>query len=65
MKEPRHDHTWDQRPAVLAGLIGSGIGASRTPAMHEREGTEQGLRLVYQLIDLGRLGLGAEALPDC
>ena len=24
--------------AVLLGLIGSGIGASLTPAMHEREG---------------------------
>ena len=35
---------WDQCPAVLVGLIGSGIGASRTPAMHEREGAEQGLR---------------------
>jgi len=56
--------TWDQRPALLAGLIGRGIGASRTPALHEREGAEQGLRLVYKLIDLDKLGLGPEALPD-
>jgi shikimate dehydrogenase len=56
--------TWDQRPAVLAGLIGSGIAASRTPAMHEREGAEQGLRLIYRLIDLDALGLGPEALPE-
>ena len=34
--------TWDSRPAVLAGLIGTGIGASLTPALHEREGAEQG-----------------------
>jgi shikimate dehydrogenase len=56
--------TWDQRPAVLLGLIGSGIQASRSPAMHEREGAEQGLRLIYRLIDLERLGLGPEALGD-
>jgi shikimate dehydrogenase len=28
--------------SVLLGLIGSGIQASLTPAMHEREGAEQG-----------------------
>ncbi len=55
---------WDRRPAVLEGLIGAGIQASRTPAMHEREGAEQGLRLVYRLIDLDVLGLGPEALDE-
>lgn len=55
---------WDQRPAVLAGLIGSGIQASRTPAMHEREGAEQGLRLIYRLVDLDVLRLGPEALGE-
>ena len=34
---------------VLCGLIGSGIQGSLTPAMHEREGAEQGLRYVYKL----------------
>ncbi|HEY0204753.1 MAG TPA: shikimate dehydrogenase [Acetobacteraceae bacterium] len=52
------------RPSFLAGLIGSGIGASRTPPMHEHEGDEQGLRYTYQNINLDRLGLGADALPD-
>jgi shikimate dehydrogenase len=56
--------TWDSRPALLAGLIGTGIGASLTPALHEREGAEQGLRHVYRLLDLERLGLGIEALPE-
>ncbi len=51
-------------PSCLVGLIGSGIQASRTPAMHEREGTAQGIRYVYKLIDLDRLGLDASALPD-
>ncbi len=50
--------------SVLAGLIGNGIQASRTPAMHEHEGDAQGLRLLYQKIDLEKLGLGADALPD-
>ncbi|WP_298961385.1 shikimate dehydrogenase [uncultured Methylobacterium sp.] len=52
------------RRSVLVGLIGSGIQASRTPPMHEREGEAQGLRLIYRTIDLVPLGLGAEALPD-
>ena len=52
------------RQAVLCGLIGHGIQASLTPAMHEREGDEQGLRSQYKLIDLHALGLGVEALPD-
>jgi shikimate dehydrogenase len=48
----------------LLGLVGAGIQASRTPPMHEREGDEQGLRLMYQSIDLERLAIGPEALPE-
>ena len=54
--------SWDRRPAYLAALIGSDIGASLTPAMHEREGAEQGLRAIYRRLDLTALGLGPEAL---
>ena len=50
--------------SVLLGLIGQDIQASRTPDMHMREGEAQGLRLVYRIIDLTKLGLGVEALPD-
>lgn len=50
--------------SVLAGLIGSGIQASRTPALHEREGDAQGLRYLYRLIDLDALALDSTALPD-
>jgi shikimate dehydrogenase len=50
--------------SFLIGLIGSGIQASRTPAMHMLEASRQGLRYVYKLIDLEKLGLGAEALPE-
>jgi shikimate dehydrogenase len=44
--------------------VGAGIHASRTPWMHEQEGAALGLRYVYRLIDLERLGLTAGALPD-
>ncbi|MFJ4194779.1 shikimate dehydrogenase [Pseudomonas sp. NPDC089534] len=53
-----------RQTAVLAGLIGAGIQASRTPAMHEQEGDAQGLRYLYRLIDLDQLKLGSDALPD-
>ncbi len=51
-------------PALLTGLIGHGIAGSLSPAMHEAEAAAQGLRLVYQRIDLHALGLGVEALPE-
>lgn len=49
---------------ILAGLIGAGIQASRTPAMHEHEGDAQGLRYLYRLIDLDQLKLDSGALPN-
>lgn len=51
-------------PSILAGLIGSGIQASRTPALHEREGDAQSMRYLYRLIDLDALGLDINALPQ-
>ncbi|WP_285432512.1 shikimate dehydrogenase [Pseudomonas sp. fls2-241-R2A-110] len=53
-----------QNTVVLAGLIGAGIQASRTPALHEFEGDAQGMRYVYRLIDLDYLKLDSSALPD-
>jgi len=53
----------DQRSYVL-GLVGSGISASLTPAMQESEGGACGLSLSYRIIDAGRLGLGADDLPE-
>ncbi|AZE75066.1 Quinate/shikimate 5-dehydrogenase I delta [Pseudomonas synxantha] len=52
------------KPRILAGLIGAGIQASRTPALHEEEGDAQGLRYLYRLIDLEPLHLELNALPD-
>lgn len=50
--------------SFLIGLIGTGIQASRAPAMHQHEASAQGLRFVYKLIDLDVLGLSPAALPD-
>src|SRR3954463_12321652 len=35
----------------LVGLIGTGIGASLSPALHEREAARQGLAYEYRLLD--------------
>ena len=48
----------------LVGLIGAGIGSSMSPALHEREADRQGLRYLYQIIDLDRLGLVADDVGD-
>ena len=49
---------------ILLGLIGAGIQGSRTPDMQMEEGERQGIRTIYQKIDLTLLGLGADALPQ-
>lgn len=43
----------------VVGLIGAGIGSSLSPPLHEREADDQGLRYIYQLIDIAALGLVA------
>lgn len=49
---------------VLVGLVGRGIQASRTPAMHEREAARLGLACTYILIDFDRLGLPDDRLGE-
>lgn len=50
--------------SCLVGLIGSDIGTSLSPALHEREAARHGQCLCYRLIDLAELGLGADAVGD-
>ncbi|TDC60680.1 shikimate dehydrogenase, partial [Streptomyces hainanensis] len=50
--------------SYLVGLIGSGIGPSLSPAVHEREADRQGLRYLYRLIDIDRLGVAPEAVGE-
>jgi shikimate dehydrogenase len=49
---------------LKAGLIGAGIQASLTPAMHMREGAAQGLSYAYELIDLNQRGATLSDLPQ-
>lgn len=48
---------------MKAGLIGAGIQASLTPAMHMREGEAQGFSYEYELIDLSQIGATPQDLP--
>lgn len=47
------------RASILCGLVGSGIGGSRSPEMHEREARALGLPLVYRILDSEAVGFGA------
>lgn len=48
----------------VVGLIGSSVGTSLSPPLHEREADELGLRYVYQLVDIEALGLTADAVGE-
>ncbi|MGW0735703.1 shikimate dehydrogenase [Streptomyces sp. NPDC002851] len=48
--------------SYLTGLIGSGIGPSLSPALHEREADRHGVRLVYRTLDLDELGVVPEGV---
>ncbi|MGX1134516.1 shikimate dehydrogenase [Streptomyces glaucescens] len=50
--------------SYLVGLIGSGIAPSLSPALHQREADRQGLRYLYRLLDIERLGMPPEAVGD-
>ncbi|TFV88786.1 shikimate dehydrogenase [Blastococcus sp. CT_GayMR16] len=50
--------------SFLTGLVGAGIGPSLTPAMHEREADELGIRYLYRRFDLDRLELSPESVGD-
>ena len=52
------------KDSYLVGLIGSGIGPSLSPALHEREAERQGLRYLYRLIDIDVLGVAPDAVGD-
>ncbi|GAS91873.1 shikimate dehydrogenase [Mycolicibacterium brisbanense] len=53
-----------QRQPYLAGLIGTGVGPSLTPALHMAEGRAQGLEYVYRTLDLNVLGLSPEQVGE-
>lgn len=49
---------------IRVGLLGRGITASSSPAIHEAEAGRLGLELTYELFDFDVLGLADEALAD-
>lgn len=50
--------------SYLVGLIGSGIGSSSTPALHEREADALGVRYLYRTIDIDKIGYTAADAAD-
>jgi shikimate dehydrogenase len=50
--------------SFLVGLVGTGIGPSLTPPLHEREADELGIRYLYRRLDLDELRLPATAIGD-
>jgi shikimate dehydrogenase len=48
--------------SYLVGLVGNGIGTSLTPPLHEREADALGLRYLYRVLDLDRLGTVGEVV---
>ncbi|GAA2787923.1 shikimate dehydrogenase [Saccharopolyspora taberi] len=48
----------------LVGLVGAGIGPSLSPALHEREADELGLRYLYRRLDLAELGVPPADVGD-
>src|SRR5690242_17871111 len=50
------------RRSHLVGLVGAGIDASLSPALHEAEAAAQGLEYEYRLLDIDELELGLGAI---
>ncbi|WP_017974534.1 shikimate dehydrogenase [Actinopolyspora halophila] len=48
----------------LVGLIGSGIGPSLSPQLHQQEADSLGMRCLYRRLDLDGLGLPATAIGE-
>jgi shikimate dehydrogenase len=46
--------------SYLVGLVGTGIGPSLSPVLHEREADQLGLRYLYRKLDLDELNASAE-----
>ncbi len=51
-----------QVPTWLLGLVGRGIGSSKSACIHQTEAAAQGLQLVYRVIDFDQIGCDDGAL---
>ena len=61
MKESNHAGT---PRSHLIGLIGKDIQRSKSPLLHEQEGRDQGILVLYQLLDLNVLRRDVDSLSD-
>jgi shikimate dehydrogenase len=52
------------RTSRLIGLIGSGVGPSLSPQLHEREGAHHGLQYVYRSIDIAGFQPGPDTVGE-
>lgn len=59
MASPRYARLSRADHAILVGLLGAEIKASRSPEIHEREADAHGLRLTYSLFDLAASRISA------
>jgi len=50
--------------SYLIGLIGKGIQRSKSPRLHEQEGRDRNILVLYQLLDLNVMGRDVDALSD-
>lgn len=50
--------------SYLTGLIGSGIGPSLSPALHEREAARHSVPLLYRTLDLDVLGVAPDEVGE-
>jgi shikimate dehydrogenase len=50
--------------SFLVGLVGTGIGPSLTPPLHEEEADQLGIRYLYRRLDLDALGLPPSAVGE-
>ncbi len=63
-RAPEPPHPGAPGTGIMVGLVGHGIGQSRTPRMHEVEGARLGLRYIYRLFDTAAAGTAAPPLAD-
>jgi quinate/shikimate dehydrogenase (NAD+) len=54
----------DPQDGYVVGLVGADIGTSLSPPLHQREADELGIRYVYRLIDIDRLGMAAQDVGE-
>ncbi len=56
--------TGPETATIRAGLVGRGIGLSRTPAMHEAEGRALGIDYAYRLFDMDDPAMAGSTLAQ-